>query len=56
MYLVLRSGANLDAKGAQVRILPGMTAEVEVLTGKKTVLGYLLKPVLRAHQRALTER
>jgi len=33
-----------------------MTVEVDILTGKRTVLSYLLKPVLRAHQRALSER
>lgn len=37
-------------------IIPGMVAEVDVLTGKKSVLGYLLKPVLRAKERALRER
>lgn len=37
-------------------IIPGMTVEVDILTGKKTVLAYLLKPVLRAKQYALTER
>lgn len=37
-------------------IIPGMTAEVDILTGKKTVLSYLLKPVLRAHSYALRER
>lgn len=37
-------------------ILPGMVAEVDILTGKKTILNYLLKPVLRAKQYALTER
>ncbi len=37
-------------------IIPGMTAEVDVLTGKKTVLSYLLKPVLKAHAYALRER
>ncbi|MEM1141633.1 MAG: HlyD family type I secretion periplasmic adaptor subunit [Pseudomonadota bacterium] len=36
-------------------IIPGMTVEVDVITGKKTVLSYLLKPVLRARQRALSE-
>jgi len=33
-----------------------MTAEVDVLTGKKTVMSYLLKPVLRAQSHALRER
>lgn len=42
--------------GADKPIIPGMTVEVDVLTGKKTVLAYLLKPVLRARQRALSER
>lgn len=37
-------------------IIPGMTVEVDILTGKKTVLAYLAKPVLRARQRALSER
>lgn len=37
-------------------IIPGMTAEVDVLTGRKTVLSYLLKPVLRAKAYALSER
>ena len=37
-------------------IIPGMTAEVDVLTGKKTVLSYLLKPVLKAQAYALRER
>jgi len=37
-------------------IIPGMTATVDLLTGKKTVIQYLLKPVLKAQQRALTER
>jgi adhesin transport system membrane fusion protein len=37
-------------------IIPGMVAEVNILTGKKSVLSYLLKPVLRAKSAALTER
>ncbi|NRT55990.1 HlyD family type I secretion periplasmic adaptor subunit [Sphaerotilus uruguayifluvii] len=37
-------------------IIPGMTAEVDILTGRKTVLSYLLKPVLKAKAYALRER
>lgn len=37
-------------------IIPGMTAEVDVLTGKKSVLSYLLKPVLKVRDHALRER
>lgn len=37
-------------------IIPGMTASVDVLTGEKTVLEYLMKPILRARDNALRER
>jgi adhesin transport system membrane fusion protein len=37
-------------------IIPGMAAEVDILTGEKTILDYLLKPLRRAQQRALRER
>jgi len=37
-------------------IIPGMTAEVDVLTGRKSVLGYLMKPLLKTKQNALRER
>ena len=37
-------------------IIPGMQAEVDIHTGSKTVLTYLLKPILRAKQVGLTER
>ena len=37
-------------------IIPGMTAEVDVLTGKKTVMSYLLKPILKGKAYALRER
>jgi adhesin transport system membrane fusion protein len=41
---------------ANLPIIPGMVAEVDILTGKKSVLAYLMKPVLRAKSVALTER
>ncbi|WP_330178085.1 hypothetical protein [Candidatus Vondammii sp. HM_W22] len=37
-------------------IMPGMVAEVNILTGKKSVLDYLLKPILKTQQNALQER
>ena len=40
----------------QLPIIPGMTAEVDILTGNKSVLSYLLKPVLKARAYALRER
>jgi adhesin transport system membrane fusion protein len=37
-------------------VIPGMTAEVDILTGRKTVMSYLLKPILKAKAYALRER
>jgi len=42
--------------GTQLPIIPGMTASVDILTGKKSVLDYLMKPILKASQNALRER
>ena len=39
-----------------LKIIPGMTAVVDILTGEKSVLDYLLKPVLRARDKAMRER
>lgn len=39
-----------------MEIIPGMTAQVDIITGKRTVLEYLLKPVLRARDQAMRER
>lgn len=37
-------------------IIPGMVASVDIVTGKKSVLSYLLKPIVKARQEALHER
>jgi adhesin transport system membrane fusion protein len=42
--------------GDDLPIIPGMTAQVDVLTGSKTILSYLLKPVLKVKDNALSER
>jgi adhesin transport system membrane fusion protein len=57
-YLVkLRTDRSyLGPKEKPLPIIPGMVATVDILTGKKTVLSYLLKPVLRAKHMALRER
>ncbi|MBR5998328.1 MAG: HlyD family type I secretion periplasmic adaptor subunit [Deltaproteobacteria bacterium] len=43
-------------RGEDLPIIPGMMATVDILTGKKTVLDYLMKPLLKAKQNALRER
>jgi len=58
-YYVVRVRTNASqivTEAAALPIIPGMLAEVDILTGKKTVLEYLLKPIFRAQQRAMRER
>jgi membrane fusion protein, adhesin transport system len=55
-FYVVRVRTDRPNFSDKMPIIPGMTAEVDILTGKKTVLSYLLKPVLRAKQYALSER
>ncbi len=57
-YLIkVRTELNyLDSENERLEIIPGMTASVNIVTGKKSVLDYLLKPVLRAKHNSLHER
>jgi HlyD family type I secretion membrane fusion protein len=43
-----------DPNGA--RVLPGMTAEVDIKTGRRSIMSYLLKPVTRGWNSAFRER
>ncbi|WP_419901307.1 HlyD family type I secretion periplasmic adaptor subunit [Kiloniella sp.] len=53
----LRTADNkIVSKGKELEIIPGMTANVEILTGKKTVMDYLLKPILKARDSAMREK
>lgn len=53
----LRTNRNaIRYQGEKLPIIPGMTATVDILTGHKSVLDYLLKPILKAKQNALRER
>jgi adhesin transport system membrane fusion protein len=57
-YLIkLRTEKNHLGKDADpLLIIPGMVASVDIITGKKSVLSYLLKPIIRARAEALRER
>lgn len=48
--------AYLEKNGQKLPIMPGMICDVEIITGSKSVLAYLFKPVLRAFDEAMTER
>ncbi|WP_233345442.1 HlyD family type I secretion periplasmic adaptor subunit [Burkholderia cepacia] len=54
--LMVETDANaLEVAGRRLPILPGMQATVDVRTGEKTVLDYLLKPIFKARE-AFRER
>lgn len=55
-YYLVRVRTLQSTLGKGLPIIPGMVAQVDILTGKKTILSYLLKPVLKAKARAFTER
>lgn len=46
----------LTYRSEQLPIIPGMVATVDIVSGKKSVLSYLLKPLLKAKQNAMSER
>ncbi len=46
----------LGTKNRPLPIIPGMTVTVHIITGKKSVLTYIMKPFLRAKSQALRER
>lgn len=54
--LVETDRSYLTAGKARLPITPGMICDVEIITGRKSVLNYLLKPVNKARNEALRER
>jgi len=55
-YIVrVRTDKTNFGQDADLPIIPGMTASVDIITGKRTVLEYLLKPILSAKTNALKE-
>ncbi|MEF9901238.1 MAG: HlyD family type I secretion periplasmic adaptor subunit [Pseudomonas sp.] len=48
--------SHLGSDEKPLLIIPGMVASVDIITGKKSVLSYLLKPIIRARAEALRER
>ncbi|MDN4547900.1 MULTISPECIES: HlyD family type I secretion periplasmic adaptor subunit [unclassified Pseudomonas] len=48
--------SHLGSDDKPLLIIPGMVASVDIITGKKSVLSYLLKPIIRARAEALHER
>lgn len=48
--------STLEKDGKTYSIIPGMISTVEIVTGSKTILSYLLKPINKARDEALRER
>ncbi|MDL2405818.1 HlyD family type I secretion periplasmic adaptor subunit [Rhizobium calliandrae] len=57
-YLVrIKTGkSELERDGKRYPIIPGMVASAEIMTGRKSILAYLMKPINKARSEALTER
>jgi membrane fusion protein, adhesin transport system len=56
LVLVRADTSALSYRDEELPVLPGMVTSVEILTGKKTVLQYLLKPINKARDEAFRER
>lgn len=46
----------LDSRGRELQVIPGMEAQVDIVVGKRSVLDYLLSPLLRVSQESLREK
>jgi len=58
-YYIIYLKLNKDSLGDKSNPLPikvGMVADVDIIHGKKSVMDYILKPILKAKQTALTEK
>jgi len=49
-------GDDLGDENKPLKIIPGMTVNVDIITGQKSVLDYILKPILKTKQYTFTER
>lgn len=55
-YYIVRLKTSKSEFSEELQIIPGMVAQVDIKTGERTILNYLLKPLMRAKSEALTER
>jgi adhesin transport system membrane fusion protein len=46
----------IKRNGENLRIIPGMVASVDILTGDKTVMEYIMKPLVKTLDQAMNER
>ena len=58
-YYTVRIETNksyVQHNGKRLAILPGMTLSADIITGEKSILDYILKPILKTKQHMLSER
>jgi adhesin transport system membrane fusion protein len=46
----------MNSLGKKLPIIPGMQAQVDIITGNKTVMQYLMKPIVGVKENAFRER
>mgnify|MGYP006292910847 CR=1 FL=1 len=56
VYYLVRASTDTEKLADHLEVMPGMTAQLDIITGDRTVLSYLLKPILRAQANAFGER
>lgn len=55
--IIIKTNRNYLKKGnKKLPIIPGMVVSIDIITGKKTILNYILKPILKTKQYAFTQR
>ncbi len=56
LVTVKTKNSSLRRGDQSLPIIPGMVATVDIITGEKSVLDYILKPIVKARYEALRER
>lgn len=56
VHIATKGGPVITQTGKQIDILPGMTAQVDIRTGERTVMEYILKPLRKTITESLGER
>lgn len=54
-YYRIRLKADTASFGAEKPVIPGMTAQIDILSGRNTILDYLLKPIVKLRDNALRQ-
>lgn len=55
-HVSLPSSSVVTSIGREVVLIPGMSAQVDIQAGKRTIMAYLLRPIMKTLEQALTEK